>query len=87
MRGFECDYGAFSANGAGNVGVDEDTTIIAGQMPTLLNVGCLVWSQPMKRSVNPLDGELPTGEPYAGDPPVRFGGGRIWEINQIFLPL
>jgi hypothetical protein len=25
-------------------------------------------------SVNPLCGELPTGEPYAGEPPVRFGG-------------
>ena len=26
--------------------------------------------------VNPEPGEPPTGEPYAGDPPVRFGGGR-----------
>ena len=24
--------------------------------------------------VNPLCGELPTGEPYAGEPHVRFGG-------------
>jgi hypothetical protein len=28
----------------------------------------------MLTCVNPLCGELPTGEPYAGDPHVRFGG-------------
>jgi len=37
--------------------------------------------------VNPLGGEPPTGEPDAGDPHVRFGGGRGWELNQLFLPL
>jgi hypothetical protein len=29
-------------------------------------------------SVNPLCGELPTGEPYAGEPHVRFGGRGDW---------
>ncbi len=41
----------------------------------------------MQRPVNPLGGEPLTGEPDAGDPHVRFGGGRGWELNQLFLPL
>ncbi len=49
---------------------------VAGQMLTLLNVGCSPWSQPMQKSVNPLGGEPPTGEPCAGEPHARFGGGR-----------
>ena len=46
------------------------------KMPTLPNSGCSLWSQPMQKSVNPLGGEPPTGEPCAGNPHARFGGGR-----------
>ena len=45
-------------------------------MPNLLNLGCSPWSQPMQKSVNPLRGEPPTGEPCAGESHARFGGGR-----------
>ena len=31
-------------------------------------------TQPMRWPVNPLGGKPPTGEPDAGNPPVRFGG-------------
>jgi hypothetical protein len=48
--------------------------INAGQTPTLQSLGCSAWKPPMLLSVNPLCGELPTGEPYAGEPHVRFGG-------------
>ena len=51
------------------------STICAGPMPSLPNRGCSSLPQPMQWPVNPLGGEPPTGEPYAGDPPVRFGGG------------
>jgi len=47
----------------------------AGPMPSLQSMGCSSLPQPMLRPVNPLGGEPPTGEPYAGDPHVRFGGG------------
>jgi hypothetical protein len=36
--------------------------------------------------VSPLEGELPTGEPCAGDRQARFGGGRDRD-NRFFLPL
>jgi hypothetical protein len=49
--------------------------ISACPMPSLPNMGCSRYPQPMLRPVNPLGGEPPTGEPYAGDPHVRFGGG------------
>ena len=49
--------------------------ISAGPMLSLPNMGCSPWQQPMRRPVNPfVSGEPPTGEPYAGDPHVRFGG-------------
>jgi len=41
----------------------------------------------LQMPVNPLGGEPPTGEPDAGDPHVRFGGGRGRELNRPFLPL
>ena len=64
--------------------VDGAGIINAGPMHSLLSKGCSLWSRPMLRPVNPLGGEPPTGEPDAGDPPVRFGGrgGR----NQSALP-
>jgi hypothetical protein len=35
----------------------------------------------MYKLVNPVAGEPPTGEPDAGDLPVRFGGrGRLWAL-------
>jgi len=60
----------------GGQGLVEGLIIYAGQMLTLLNLGCSPWSQPMKKPVNPLGGEPPTGEPCAGEPHARFGGGR-----------
>ena len=44
--------------------------------PSLARVGLVL----------PLDGEPPTGEPDAGDPPVRFGGGRSRGPNRLLLP-
>lgn len=35
--------------------------------------------------VSPYDGDPPTGEPDAGDPPVRFGG-REDRLNRSSLP-
>src|SRR5450756_936314 len=43
-------------------------------MPILPRTGCSPWPQPMPRPANPLAGEPPTGEPYAGNLLVRFGG-------------
>ncbi len=40
----------------------------------------------MRRPVNPLDGEPPTGEPCAGDPHALFGG-RGDRDNRFSLPL
>ena len=45
-----------------------------GKTPSLPSRGSLVCLRLMRRCVNPQGGEPPTGEPYAGDPPVRFGG-------------
>ena len=57
------------------------------QTPTLPSMGCSLSFQPIRRPVNPLGGELPTGEPCAGEPHARFGGGRNRELNRFFLPL
>jgi len=32
-------------------------------------------------TTSPREVRPPTGEPDAGDPPVRFGGGRAWVIR------
>src|SRR3990167_10964676 len=86
MAGCGADCGASSA--AGNTGVAGRAarTIIAGRMPTFPNRGCTAWYSPMHKPVNPLGGKLSTGKPYAGDPPVRFGGRRD-RGNRSFLPL
>ena len=57
------------------------------ELNSLPNSSCSPYTQPGKRPVNPLSGELPTGEPYAGEPHVRFGGGRYREFNRSFLSL
>ena len=66
-------------------GVKGGKTIYAGPMPTLRDMDCFPWPRPMQKPANPLAGKPPTGEPYAGDPPVRFGGrgGR----QRLSLPL
>jgi len=56
-------------------------------IPSLPNGGCspersLRVGLPILLEVKP-----PTGEPDAGDPHVRFGGGRGRESNRLFLPL
>src|SRR3989337_807088 len=86
MAGCGADCGASSA--AGNTGVAGRAarTIIAGRMPTFPNRGCTAWYSPMHKPVNPLGGKLSTGKPYAGEPPVRFGGRRD-RGNRSFLPL
>src|SRR3990167_8516047 len=86
MAGCGADCGASSA--AGNTGVAGRAarTIIAGRMPTFPNRGCTAWYSPMHKPVNPLGGKLSTGKPYAGEPPVRFGGRRD-RGNRSFLHL
>src|SRR5205823_6602393 len=83
-NGSGCDYGA--SCGVVPVNADEAVGAIinAGQTPTLTRWGCLIWKPPTRATVNPCRGELPTGEPDAGEPPVRFGGGR--SRNQSALP-
>ena len=61
--------------------------ISVGPMPSSPRMGCLLLPQLMQRNVNPLVGELLTGEPCAGEPHARFGGGRDREINRSLLPL
>ena len=48
--------------------------INAGPMLSSPIWDCSRWPQPGSWRFNPLGGEPPTGEPDAGDPPVRFGG-------------
>ncbi len=72
---------------AKGVKVGQWTSLIAELEPTLSDVGCTSLLEPTLWSVNPLRGELLTGEPCAGDPHARFGGGRDREINRSFLPL
>ena len=47
-------------------------------------MGCFPCHRPMPLAVSPWRGDSSTGEPDAGDPPVRFGGRG--ERNQSFLP-
>ena len=55
------------------VGVGEEApTINAGEMPSLLNWGCSLLLQPIRKPVNPPGGEPPTGEPCAVDPHARL---------------
>ena len=72
---------------AKGVKVGQRISLIAELEPTLSDVGCTSLLEPTPWSVNPLRGELLTGEPCAGDPHARFGGGRDREINRSFLPL
>jgi len=41
----------------------------------------------MLRSVNPLGGKPPTGEPDAGNPPVRFGGRGERDHSNLPTPI
>jgi len=54
---------------------------------TLLSWGCSHFRQPESRYAGPHVGKPLTGEPDAGDPHVRFGGGRRRNTNRRFLPL
>jgi len=54
--------------------MDKVLTIDAGPTPILPSRGSSPWPQPMQRPADPLAGEPPTGEPYAGNLLVRFGG-------------
>ena len=51
-----------------------ERTMFVGPMLSLLRKDCFLCLPPGRSVVNPLGGEPPTGEPDAGDPPVRFGG-------------
>ena len=50
------------------------TTINAGPTPSLPSMGCSACSEPMPGLSVLSWVRPPTGEPDAGDPPVRFGG-------------
>ena len=77
--GYVCACAVSFANVMGAAGAAAGSIICAGRMPSLPNIGCSSLPQPIVWPVNPLGGEPPTGEPYAGDPHVRFGGrgGRV----------
>ena len=44
------------------------------QTRSLTSRGCFALEWPMLKFMSPLAGNPSTGEPYAGDPHVRFGG-------------
>jgi len=50
-------------------------------------MGFLTLKEPIELYSSPLEVKPPTGEPDAGNPLVRFGGGRGREFNRPFLPL
>src|SRR5438034_3729634 len=83
-NGSGCDCVASYGVARVNAGEAAGAIINAGRMLTLTRLGCLIWKRPRRATVNPCRGELPTGEPDAGEPPVRFGGGR--SRNQSVLP-
>ena len=87
MVGYGCDCAVSSDIAAVDADAVVAGTISDGLMPSLPSVGCLLLPQPTPRPVNPLRGELLTGEPCAGEPHARFGGRRDREINRSFLPL
>ena len=58
----------------------------AGPIASLPTMGCSACRRPMSGSSVPLRVRPPTGEPDAGDPPVRFGG-RGCRDNRCSLPL
>src|SRR5215208_5927992 len=58
-----------------------------GREGSLLCVGCSPKSQPTNRPSILSEVNPPTGEPDAGDPPVRFGGRGGRELNRLSLPL
>jgi hypothetical protein len=52
-------------------------------------IHCAAWSREPERAPStfrPIHGNLLTGEPYAGEPPARFGG-RGAQTNELSLPL
>jgi hypothetical protein len=53
---------------------DARPTIAGGPWPSLRRRGCFPWHMPMPLPVSPDAGDSSTGEPDAGDSPVRFGG-------------
>src|SRR5450759_3389955 len=74
MAGCACDCAVSCASATPDRDAGVVMTIGAGPMPILPRTGCSPWPQPMPRPANPLAGEPPTGEPYAGNLLVRFGG-------------
>src|SRR6202022_4318764 len=45
-----------------------------GPTPSSRKLGCSLFTRPGRQRDTPDEEQLPTGEPYAGKPPVRFGG-------------
>jgi len=86
MAGFVAVYAVFCVNDT-NAGVDlAARTISVGRIVSSIKMGSIVCSKPIWISLNPPRGKLSTGEPDAGNPPVRFGG-RGPQINAASLPL
>jgi len=61
-------------------------------IPLVRQILCRVWvvsscHSPRSDSSILFEVRPPTGEPDAGDPHVRFGGGRSRDLNQPLLPL
>src|SRR6202022_1218777 len=48
--------------------------INAGPTPSSRKLCCSLFTRPGRQRDTPDEEQLPTGEPYAGKPPVRFGG-------------
>ena len=69
---------------AGRRGRGRGGIISVGPTRTLPSKGTSPWKPPLRRRVNPLGVRPSTGEPDAGNPPVRFGGRG--DRHQLGLP-
>ena len=85
-RGSACACAAFCASGRATVVRGVGTTISAGQRLLCGAWAVFLTSSPCGGPSVLSRGDSSTGEPDAGDPPVRFGG-RGRETNRLSLPL
>src|SRR6266481_4765589 len=85
-NGCACGCAASCAGGRDVAAVVAAGIIIAGPTPTSRTWVCLTSPQPTVRFVSPTE-DLLTGEPDAGNPPVRFGGRGSGLIAALPTPI
>ena len=60
------------------IGITRARKTSDGRTRTFRTLGILAFTMPIVLYAGPHEVKLPTGEPDAKDPLVRFGGGRTW---------